>query len=114
MNYIAQLGDELQIEAENLRQLLQERPSVDMAVGMLMSLFGYDRDQALAALRDVSQRHQVRQSRLAVALVRMVCNPNPLSPDHPHDEAAMVVRLNWGEALNLPARPLWRLTLGVG
>jgi hypothetical protein len=63
----------LSVEAEQLRQALQDRPSVDVAKGILMGLYGYDEQGAFTALHRVSQHHGVGLSDLAVALVEVVC-----------------------------------------
>ena len=70
------LGLELRAEAEELRQSLQERPTVGVAKGMLMALYGYDEQDAFAELRRVSQQHRVAMAELAVALVHLVCGPD--------------------------------------
>ncbi len=61
------LSLELRAEAEQLRQALQARPSVDVAKGKLMALYGYDEHDAFAELRRVSQAHRVGMAELAVA-----------------------------------------------
>ncbi len=43
----------LGVEAEQLRQALQERPGIDVAKGILMALYGYDEQGAFTALRRV-------------------------------------------------------------
>jgi hypothetical protein len=70
------LGLELRAEAEELRQSLQERPTVGVAKGMLMALYGYDEQDAFAELRRVSQQHRVAMAELAVAVVHLVCGPD--------------------------------------
>ncbi len=57
----------LGVEAEQLRQALQERPSIDVAKGILMALYGYDEQGAFTALRRVSAHHGVALPDVAVA-----------------------------------------------
>jgi len=66
----------LGVEAEQLRQALQERPSIDVAKGILMALYGYDEQGAFTALRRVSVHHGVALPDVAVALVD-VCARTP-------------------------------------
>ncbi len=70
------LSPELRTEAEQLRQTLQAGPTVDVAKGILMALYGYDEQDAFAELRRVSQDHRVGMSELAVALVAQVRGPD--------------------------------------
>ncbi len=56
----------LGVEAEQLRQALQERPGIDVAKGILMALYGYDEQGAFTALRRVSAHHGVALPDVAV------------------------------------------------
>jgi len=84
----------LGVEAEQLRQALQERPSVDVAKGILMALYGYDERGAFTALHRVSQHHGVGLPDLAVALVDVVC-PADTGDYEVTPAAAAVVRQHW-------------------
>ncbi len=86
----------LGVEAEQLRQALQERPSIDVAKGILMALYGYDEQGAFTALRRVSQHHGVGLSDLAVALVELVCPADTGDYEAtPSPAAAAAVRQHW-------------------
>jgi len=85
----------LGVEAEQLRQALQERPSIDVAKGILMALYGYDEQGAFTALRRVSAHRGVALPEVAVALVDVVC-PDTDGDYEVDPVAAAVVRQHWG------------------
>ncbi len=101
------LSLKLRAEAEQLRQALQARPTVDVAKGMLMALYGYDEQDAFAELRRVSPAHRVGMAELAVALVAQVCGPDRdrnSSGEHTHpDFAVRAVRTDVGAVAEWPA-----------
>jgi len=82
------------VEAEQLRQALQERPSIDVAKGILMALYGYDEQGAFTALRRVSVYHGVALPDVAVALVDVVC-PDTDGDYEVDPAAAAVARQHW-------------------
>jgi len=82
----------LGVEAEQLRQALQERPSIDVAKGILMALYGYDEQRAFTALRRVSVHHGVALPE--VALVDVVC-PDADGDYEVDPVAAAVARQHW-------------------
>lgn len=98
---------DLATDAEQLRQSMQARPNPDVAKGVLMVLYGCNELQAFAELVRVSEQEQVLLVDLAAALVYLVREDAPESPDSidPDDsieadpEALAAARREWGDAL---------------
>lgn len=95
---------DLAAEAEALRQAMSERPSVDVAKGVLMALYGYDEARAFTELREVADREGVVLADLAVAVVELASGHGAdTSPGRLSARAMEVADREWGSAVASPS-----------
>ncbi|MEU4805656.1 ANTAR domain-containing protein [Actinosynnema sp. NPDC023587] len=91
-------AEDLRELVAQLRQALATQPVIEQAKGVLMLARACTADEAFAALREVSQRTNVKLHDVAAALVTLT------RPAPPHDPSA-VLRAVAAAVRAAPARP---------